>query len=328
MLEHRTRGARVVSLRLTNCYGPRMRIRDGLQNFLGVWIGQVLRDQPFEVWGGEQLRDLTFVDDVTEAFLAAAQTPACCGQNLQYWRNRCRFIARDCRLRRSNIRAEPRDTQSAISPTSVRGLISATTEQMILLSRASPAGRRPRIFRRLPPIDRLVPLSPRGIPLKDFHHGERVTVRQVDPGASYRAHKSEIDAAVMRVFGSGRFLLDAEVAGFETEFANWLGVRRAVGCANGTDALALLLRGLGVGPGCTVVTVSHTSIATVAAIEMVGGVPLLVDVEPDHYTMDVEDLAAVLENPPSALPPIRAVIVVHLRTAGRYVRHRRSLCTL
>ncbi len=116
----------------------------------------------------------------------------------------------------------------------------------------------------------------------------------------------------MRVFGSGRFLLDAEVAGFETEFANWLGVQRAVGCANGTDALALLLRGLGVGPGCTVVTVSHTSIATVAAIEMAGGVPLLVDVEPDHYTMDVEDLAAVLENPPSALPPIRAVIVVHL----------------
>ncbi len=80
MLEHRTREARVVSLRLTNCYGPRMRIRDGLQNFLGVWIGQVLRDQPFEVWGGEQLRDLTFVDDVTEAFLAAAQTPACCGR--------------------------------------------------------------------------------------------------------------------------------------------------------------------------------------------------------------------------------------------------------
>jgi UDP-glucose 4-epimerase len=80
MLEHRTRGARVVSLRLTNCYGPRMRIRDNLQNFLGAWIGRVLRDQPFEVWGGEQLRDLTFVDDVTEAFLTAAQTSACHGR--------------------------------------------------------------------------------------------------------------------------------------------------------------------------------------------------------------------------------------------------------
>lgn len=139
-----------------------------------------------------------------------------------------------------------------------------------------------------------------------------LTVRQVDPGAAYRAQQSAIDAAVMRVLGSGRFLLDAEVAAFESEFASWLGASHAVGCASGTDALVLLLRGLGLGSGCSVVTVSHTSIATVAAIEMAGAVPILVDVEPDHYTMDAQDLAAVLDDPPSALPPIRAVIVVHL----------------
>ena len=288
-----------------------MRIRDGLQNFLGVWIGQVLRDKPFEVWGGEQLRDLTFVDDVTEAFLAAAQHLHATDE-FSISAGPVELHCERLQIASSKFVAELRDTQSAISPTSVLGLISATTEQMIPPSRAPPAGRRPRNFSTASADRSIGFVSPRGIPLKDFHHGERVTVRQVDPGASYRAHKSEIDAAVMRVFGSGRFLLDAEVAGFETEFANWLGVRRAVGCANGTDALALLLRGLGVGPGCTVVTVSHTSIATVAAIEMVGGIPLLVDVEPDHYTMDVEDLAAVLENPPSALPSIRAVIVVHL----------------
>lgn len=80
MLEHRMREAPVVSLRLTNCYGPRLRIRDGRQNFLGRWIGQVLRGEPFEVWGGEQLRDLTFVDDVVAAFLAAAERPACHGR--------------------------------------------------------------------------------------------------------------------------------------------------------------------------------------------------------------------------------------------------------
>ena len=80
MLEHRVRGRPVVSLRLTNCYGPRLRIRDARQTFLGIWIRAVLEDKPFEVWGGDQLRDLTYVDDVTEAFLAAAASPECHGQ--------------------------------------------------------------------------------------------------------------------------------------------------------------------------------------------------------------------------------------------------------
>lgn len=80
MLEHRVMGRPVVSLRLTNCYGPRLRIRDGRQTFLGVWLRAVLERRAFEVWGGAQLRDMTYVDDVTEAFLAAAATPACHGQ--------------------------------------------------------------------------------------------------------------------------------------------------------------------------------------------------------------------------------------------------------
>jgi len=80
MLEHRVRARPVVSLRLTNCYGPRLRIRDARQTFLGIWIRSVLENKPFEVWGGDQLRDLTYVDDMTEAFLRAAVTPACHGQ--------------------------------------------------------------------------------------------------------------------------------------------------------------------------------------------------------------------------------------------------------
>jgi nucleoside-diphosphate-sugar epimerase len=80
MIEHRTAGRPVVSLRLTNCYGPRLRIRDARQTFLGIWIRCVLEKRPFEVWGGEQLRDMTYVDDVTDAFLRAAATPACYGQ--------------------------------------------------------------------------------------------------------------------------------------------------------------------------------------------------------------------------------------------------------
>jgi nucleoside-diphosphate-sugar epimerase len=73
MLEHRVRGRPVVSLRLTNCYGPRLRIRDARQTFLGIWIRCVLEGRPFEVWGGSQLRDMTYVDDVTDAFIRAAE---------------------------------------------------------------------------------------------------------------------------------------------------------------------------------------------------------------------------------------------------------------
>jgi nucleoside-diphosphate-sugar epimerase len=79
MIEHRTAGRPVASLRLTNCYGPRLRIRDARQTFLGIWIRCVLEGRPFEVWGGNQLRDMTYVDDVTNAFLAAAATPQCHG---------------------------------------------------------------------------------------------------------------------------------------------------------------------------------------------------------------------------------------------------------
>src|ERR1700760_2710331 len=80
MLEHRVRQRPVVSLRLTNCYGPRLRIRDARQTFLGIWIRCMLENRPFEVWGGAQLRDLTYVDDVTDAFLAAAAKPECHGR--------------------------------------------------------------------------------------------------------------------------------------------------------------------------------------------------------------------------------------------------------
>ncbi len=139
-----------------------------------------------------------------------------------------------------------------------------------------------------------------------------LTVPQADPGAGYRAHKAEIDAAALRALGSGWYILGAEGAAFEKEFAAWQGAARAVGCANGTDALMLTLRGMGIGPGCTVVTVSHTAVATVAAIEMVGATPLLVDIDPDTFTMDADELVAVLNDPPPGLPPIRAIIPVHL----------------
>jgi UDP-glucose 4-epimerase len=73
-------GVRACALRLTNTYGPRMRVKDARQTFLGVWIRRLVEGKPFEVWGGEQLRDFTFVDDAVDAFLLAAISDAANGQ--------------------------------------------------------------------------------------------------------------------------------------------------------------------------------------------------------------------------------------------------------
>ena len=130
-----------------------------------------------------------------------------------------------------------------------------------------------------------------------------------DPGATYRTHQSKIDAAIHRVLDSGWYILGREVGTFEKEFAEYCGVKCAIGVGSGTDALHLALRCFGIGQGDLVATVSNTAVATVAAIELAGATPVLVDIDPGTFTMDQQSLARVLE---SAASPIRAVIPVHL----------------
>ncbi len=80
ILYHDVYGIEATALRLTNTYGPRMRIKDARQTFVGVWLKAVLEGKPFEVWGGEQKRDFTYVDDAVDAFLLAALTSATKGK--------------------------------------------------------------------------------------------------------------------------------------------------------------------------------------------------------------------------------------------------------
>jgi dTDP-4-amino-4,6-dideoxygalactose transaminase len=133
-------------------------------------------------------------------------------------------------------------------------------------------------------------------------------IPQADPRAGYLELKPDIDAAIGRALASGRYILGDEVAAFEREFAAYVGARDVVGVASGTDALVLALRAVGVVPGDTVATVSHTAVATVAAIELAGARPLLLDVGPRDFTLDVEEFARLL----SAGTQIRAVVPVHL----------------
>lgn len=127
-----------------------------------------------------------------------------------------------------------------------------------------------------------------------------------NPKAQYLAHKQEIDDAVNRVLESGRYILGNEVSAFEEEFAAYLGVNHSVGVGNGTEALHLALVACGIGHGDEVATVSHTAVATVAAIELAGAKPVFVDIDPVTYNMDPEFLKKAITS------KTKAVIPVHL----------------
>ena len=136
-----------------------------------------------------------------------------------------------------------------------------------------------------------------------------------DPRAGYLARREAIDAAVRRVLEGGAYVLGPEVRAFEVELAAYLGVGHAVGVGTGTDALLLALKAVGVGPGDLVATVSHTAVATVAAVEAAGAVPVFVDIDPATRNMDPDSLAEVADRVSrgGAGPGrLRAVIPVHL----------------
>jgi dTDP-4-amino-4,6-dideoxygalactose transaminase len=127
-----------------------------------------------------------------------------------------------------------------------------------------------------------------------------------NPSAQFQSYQGEIEDAVLRVLRSNRYILGPEVDALESEFAAYIGTTHAIGVANGTDALELALRALELKPGDEVITVSHTAVATVAAIEAAGAVPVLVDVDPLFFTLNPEQLPEVLSQ------RTRAVIAVHI----------------
>ena len=126
-----------------------------------------------------------------------------------------------------------------------------------------------------------------------------------DPSASYKAHKMEVDAAIQRVLGSGWYVLGKEVKAFEEEFASFHGENlHAVGVANGTDAIALCLRSLGLGLGDEVITPSHTAVATIAGIEQAGCIPVFADIDPTTRCIDPDSIVKRVGNNTRAIMPV------------------------
>jgi dTDP-4-amino-4,6-dideoxygalactose transaminase len=140
------------------------------------------------------------------------------------------------------------------------------------------------------------------------------TIPQCNPKASYLRRKVDIDRAVAEVLERGVYIHGDQVAAFEEEFASYQKKGSAVAVANGTDALELILRAFGIGAGMPVFTVSHTAVATVAAVERAGARPVLVDIDRATFTMcpkSLERAVAATERAQSS-EYSGAVIVVHL----------------
>jgi dTDP-4-amino-4,6-dideoxygalactose transaminase len=137
------------------------------------------------------------------------------------------------------------------------------------------------------------PTSPSPVPLCDIN-------------AQYQFLKPQIDAAVLRVLGSGQAILGPEVAAFEKEAAQYCGAKYAVGCSSGTDALVLALHALGIGPGDEVIVPPFTFFATASAVCRLGATPVFADIDPLTYNID----PAIVEG--KVTPRTRAIIPVHL----------------
>jgi len=127
----------------------------------------------------------------------------------------------------------------------------------------------------------------------------------VDLQAQYRAHQAEIDSAIRGIVENATFVGGPTVTAFESAFAERYGVEHFISCANGTDALYMSLKMMGIGPGDEVITSAHSWIATSEAVTQVGATPVFVDVD-EYYTIDADRLEAHITG------RTRAVIPVHL----------------
>lgn len=143
-----------------------------------------------------------------------------------------------------------------------------------------------------------------------------------DPHALFSSRRDEILAAITGVADSGRYILGEQTEAFEAEFSAYLGVAHCIGVGSGTDALRLCLMACDIGVGDEVITATHTSVATISAIEQTGAAAVLADIDPATRCID-----------PGAIEPlinanVRAVIAVHIFGNPADMTAIRNICTL
>ena len=126
----------------------------------------------------------------------------------------------------------------------------------------------------------------------------------VDLKKQYSSIKTEIDDAIQNVINETAFIKGKYVLQFEEDYKHAYGVNHVISCANGTDAIYITLKALGIGPGDEVITVSNTWISTAETISQTGAKPVLIDIDPDYYTIDVSKIEEKITNRTKAIIPV------------------------
>ena len=125
-----------------------------------------------------------------------------------------------------------------------------------------------------------------------------------NPLQQYITNKKEIIKNITQIFDDGNYILGDQLKKFETNFANFCNVNYGVGVNSGTDALVLAMKSLNIGKGDEVITVSHTALATVASILIVGATPVLIDIDSTYFTMDPTLLNNAITKNTKAIIPV------------------------
>lgn len=141
----------------------------------------------------------------------------------------------------------------------------------------------------------------------------------IDLKSQYETLKEQIDARIHAVLEHGQFIMGPEVRELEEKLAEYVGVKHAVGCASGTDALLLPLMALGVGPGDAVFTTPFTFIATAEVISLLGATPVFVDIDPVTYNIDPSQLALAIRALETKDPSIHPLPADHASLNARGV---------
>ena len=128
----------------------------------------------------------------------------------------------------------------------------------------------------------------------------------IDLKIQHRSIAAEVEAAIKNVCDNTAFILSDEMKAFESEFAAYCGAKHGIGVANGTDALFLAMKAVGVGDGDEVIVPANTFIATAAAVSHAGATPVFVDVEADTYCIDPKKIKSAIT------PKTKAILPVHL----------------
>ncbi|MFA6570070.1 MAG: DegT/DnrJ/EryC1/StrS family aminotransferase [Bacteroidota bacterium] len=126
----------------------------------------------------------------------------------------------------------------------------------------------------------------------------------VNLGKQYNSIRNEIDSAIAEVIAGTAFIGGKYVSKFESEFAEYLGVQHCIGCANGTDAIEILLKAYGIGADDEVIVPAHTWISTAEAVSNAGAVPVFIDSHPDIYTIDTSKIEEKISHKTKAIIPV------------------------